>query len=185
MRWCLVLALDTTKARSLNSPARLRVAQPGDAAAVRAIALDNGLFTPRDIGTFDDALSDYFEHTPEGHQWIVVEQTDGDVVGAAYYASEPFGDRVWNLYFIGVRPDHHRAGIGGQLATHVEDTLNARGAQAARVLIVETSSLDGYDRAFYRSHGYVDVARIREFYGPGDDKIVFWKLLAGAHEGNK
>ena len=32
-------------------------------------------------------------------------------------------------------------------------------------------------RAFYRRNGYDEEARIRDFYGPGEDKIVFWKAL--------
>jgi hypothetical protein len=47
------------------------------------------------------------------------------------------------------------------------------------VLIIETSGSDGYEatRRFYRNHGYDEEARIREFYGPSDDKVVFWKAL--------
>lgn len=47
----------------------------------------------------------------------------------------------------------------------------------ARTLIVDTSSMDDYAqaRAFYRRQGLVEEARIRNFYGPGDDKVTFWK----------
>ncbi|MEO1249198.1 MAG: GNAT family N-acetyltransferase, partial [Pseudomonadota bacterium] len=30
---------------------------------------------------------------------------------------------------------------------------------------------------FYRRCGYVEEARIRDFWSAGDDKIVFWKAL--------
>ncbi len=33
-------------------------------------------------------------------------------------------------------------------------------------------------REFYPKHGYVEEARIRRFYGPDDNKVVYWKLLA-------
>jgi hypothetical protein len=47
------------------------------------------------------------------------------------------------------------------------------------VLIVETSSTDQYARTrdFYRQHDYDEEATIREFYGPDDHKVVFWKSL--------
>ena len=32
-------------------------------------------------------------------------------------------------------------------------------------------------RHFYSTIGYVEEARVREFYGPGDDKVIFWKSL--------
>ena len=42
-----------------------------------------------------------------------------------------------------------------------------------------SSSLERFapTREFYRKHGYDQEARIREFYGPGDHKVVFWKML--------
>ena len=45
--------------------------------------------------------------------------------------------------------------------------------------MIETSSVDSFEptRAFYRKLGYVEEARVREYYGPGDDKVIFWKLL--------
>jgi len=48
-----------------------------------------------------------------------------------------------------------------------------------RILIVETSGLEsfGATRAFYRKNGYDEEARIRDFYNPGEDKIVFRKVL--------
>ncbi len=70
----------------------------------------------------------------------------------------------------------HDDGSGGKLVAHVEAVLQEKGE---RVLIIETSGVPSFEptRAFYRNHGYTEEARIREFYGPGDDKIVFWKAL--------
>lgn len=158
---------------------RIRAATTGDVSALKSLALDNGMFEPGEMDDFDDALSGYLDGSLDNHFWIVLEDDSGDVVGAAYYAPEPFADRMWNLYFIAVRPGLHGRGVGRALITHVEDALRQQGEQVARVLIVETSSVDAYGqaRAFYRTQGYEEEARIREFYGPGDDKIVFWKSL--------
>ena len=43
------------------------------------------------------------------------------------------------------------------------------------MLLVETSSTDDYEaaRRFYDRAGFDREARVREFYGPRDDKIVF------------
>jgi ribosomal protein S18 acetylase RimI-like enzyme len=47
-------------------------------------------------------------------------------------------------------------------------------------LLIETSGVDDFEaqRRFYRGLGYTEEARIRNFYGSGDDKVIFWKSLA-------
>jgi ribosomal protein S18 acetylase RimI-like enzyme len=97
----------------------------------------------------------------------------------AYFAPEPFSDRMWNLYFIATAPDQHGSGTGTILIERVEDLLQGFSEEVARTLIVDTSSLDAYEqaRAFYNRRGFVEEARIRDFYGPGDDKVTFWKRI--------
>lgn len=162
----------------MNEQPSIRSATGDDIDRIRRLAIDNGLFGPDEMDGFDEMLAGYLDGSMVGHDWIVLER-DGDIAGAAYYAPEPFADRLWNLYFIAVDGDHHRGGIGQELLSHVEALLITRGHDVARVLIVETSSLDEYDRAraFYRKNAFDEEARIRDFYGPGDDKIVFWKAL--------
>lgn len=157
----------------------VRPATAGDVVQIRALATGNGMFAPDEMSGFDGMLSGYLDGSLEGHEWVVVESSTGLLVGAAYIAPEPFGDRVWNLYFIAVHPDHHRTGTGSALLSSVERTLRSRGAEIARVLIVETSSSAAFEeaRSFYVSRGFAREAVIREFYGPGDDKVVFWKSL--------
>jgi ribosomal protein S18 acetylase RimI-like enzyme len=161
----------------------VRAATGDDVDVVRRLALDNGLFAPDEMAGFDEILAGSLDGSLDQHCWIVLEDEELGVAGAAYYAPEPFGDRVWNLYFLAVAADQHRSGAGGALIGHVDVELRRRGEEEARVLIVETSSLDGYEaaRRFYRKHGFDEEARVREFYGPGDDKVVFWKsLVAGS-----
>ena len=153
-----------------------------DIDAIRSLAINNGMFEPDSMGDFDEMMSGYLDDSLADHAWVVAEDGTGQVVGAAYYAPEPFADRLWNLYFLAVRPGQHRDGSGTALISHVEQTLRQLGETRARILIVETSSLDAYAqaRAFYRKHDYDEEARIRDFYGPGDNKVVFWKSLTGA-----
>ena len=85
---------------------------------------------------------------------------------------------TWNLQFIAVNPVSQAAGTGSGLLAGIEHSLADR---KARLLIVETSSLDDYEaaRAFYAKRGFEEEARIREFYSAGQDKIVFRKMLTG------
>jgi hypothetical protein len=45
------------------------------------------------------------------------------------------------------------------------------------MLVVETSSRSVYapTRGFYGRRGYTEAARVREFYAPGDDRIILTK----------
>jgi ribosomal protein S18 acetylase RimI-like enzyme len=154
----------------------IRAATPSDVPAVRQIAIATGMFTDADWPDVESMMSDSVRGELEDHHWIVLEDHAGTVVGAAYYAPEPFSNHMWNLYFLGVRPASQGDGVGGALVAHVEAVLRARGE---RVVIIETSGIARFEatREFYRKQGYTEEARIREFYGPGDDKIVFWKAL--------
>ena len=157
----------------------LRSATLADIDPIKALAVDTAMFRPEETGFVDDMVSGFVAGTMAGHRWVVREGDDGAVVGAAYYAPEPFSDRVWNLYFIAVAPAVQGQGVGGEIMRHVEASLRERGPEVARVLVVETSSTDQYarTRAFYPKQGYVEEARIRQFYGPSNDKVVFWKSL--------
>lgn len=138
------------------------------------------MFAPDELDDFTQMFRGAVNGDLPGHQWLVAATREGGITAAAYVAPEPFADRVWNLYFIAVRPAEHGRGTGTDLLAYVESTLRDAGEATARVLIVETSSTDQYaaTRAFYVARGFDEEARIREFYGPGDDKVVFWKKVS-------
>ena len=48
-------------------------------------------------------------------------------------------------------------------------------------IYIETSNRGQYvpTRAFYLKCGYAEDAVLREFYGPGDDKVIYVKALGG------
>ena len=101
---------------------------------------------------------------------------DGAVIGFCYAAQEKLTEGTWNMLAIAVLPEWQGSGTGNALARHLENGLRNDGQ---RVLIVDTSGADGFAgaRAFYQAIGYTEEARVREFWAPGDDKIVFWKAL--------
>jgi len=163
----------------MDTPESIRMPASGEVEQIKRLAIDTDMFGVDEVGFFDEALAGFHQGSLADDHWLVVEGSDGRVIGAAYYAPEPFSDRVWNLYFISVSPDHQGRGLGTSLIGTIEAQLRSRGDDVARVLIVETSSTDHYarTRAFYRGLGYAEEARIRQFYGPTDDNVVFWKSL--------
>ena len=152
---------------------KIRLATQADAIAVNNISRETGLSG----GEGDNSK---LEPMDDQHTWIVLQDDSGMIVGAAYFGPESHSDRVWNLYFLAVTRKRQRGGTGTALVAWVEANLRNRGADVAKLLLIETSSVDSFEptRVFYRRLGYVEEARVREYYGPGDDKVVFWKLLS-------
>jgi ribosomal protein S18 acetylase RimI-like enzyme len=99
---------------------------------------------------------------------------EGELAGYACYGPTPDTDRTFDLYWIAVDPGAQGTGGGTRLLTEVERRLEG---QNARMLIVETSSRSEYapTRHFYERRGYAESARVRDFYAPGDDRIIFTK----------
>ena len=158
-----------------QTPLALRSSLPADQASLEHLAVASGLFQQSEIGEFSGMMSAYFAGETQGDFWISCVQ-DGVVTGAGYCGPEGFADRVHNLYFIAVEPALQGMGQGSAILAEVEQKLRSEGA---RMLIIETSGQGSFEltRRFYRKHGYDEEARIREYYGPGDDKVVFRKAL--------
>lgn len=154
----------------------IRPTTPDDTDALIALAGASGLFGPDELGQVAQMLTEHHAGGGDGHCWLTDD--DNGPVGVAYFAPERMTEGTWNLYLIAVHPDRQRQGRGKALLRHVEQSSAQRGQ---RILLVETSGLANFERvrAFYRSAGYDEEARIRDFYKAGDDKIVFRKALAG------
>ena len=122
----------------------------------------------------DDMFCASSNDSAQSEFWLTFD--DGSTVAIAYCAPEAMADGTWNLLLIAVHPDRQGEGIGTQVMSYVEEKLSSKGV---RILLVETSGTDDFrrTRAFYSKLGYNEEARIREYYGVGDDKIVFHKYL--------
>lgn len=132
---------------------------------------------------FDDAglthvRATFEQHCRDGSDAIWLIADDSAPAGVAYCAPEPLAPDVWNLLMLWTRADSHRAGHGTTLVDGIKAALQARGA---RLLIVETSSLPDFAaaRAFYARRGFVHEATIRDYYEPGEDKVVYTMPLQG------
>lgn len=101
------------------------------------------------------------------------------LVGYACFGPTPGTDRGYDLYWIAVNPTVQGEGGGTFLISEVERQLGDRNA---RFVLAETSSRAEYagTRAFYVARGYAEAARVREFYGPADDLVLFTKRLQPA-----
>ncbi|MBY0402634.1 MAG: GNAT family N-acetyltransferase [Cyanobacteria bacterium] len=156
---------------------RIRPATLEDTENMMALAQAIGLFQPEDLVTFKNRFIDALKGSlGKDHIWITLNTPH--LEGAAYYAPEIMAEGTWNLYFIGVHPNAQGKGFGKALLNHVEQSLIK---DHQRLLLVETSGEDSFEatRKFYSQNGYELEARIRDFYEPGNDKIIYRKALGG------
>ena len=119
-----------------------------------------------------------------GYAFLGAFTPDDELVGYACYGPTPDTDRTFDLYWIAVDPGAQGGGGGTQLLTEVERRLRG---ENARMLIVETSSRSEYapTRHFYEKRGYAEAARVREFYAPLDDRIIFTKRFHSPEGGER
>jgi len=112
-------------------------------------------------------------------RWLMADGCRRILQGFACYGPSMGTDRTFDLYWIAVDRAAQGTGCGTVLLSEVERRLEAL---HARMLVVETSSRSDYTatRGFYLRRGYVEAARVREFYAPEDDRIILTKRLAGS-----
>jgi ribosomal protein S18 acetylase RimI-like enzyme len=101
---------------------------------------------------------------------------DRRLIGFTLFGHTPCTVATWDLYWIVVDPAAQGGGVGRQLMNAAERDI---ASLDGRLVVVETSSRDDYGptRRFYDAIGYHQAARIPHYYAPGDDLIVYTKLL--------
>lgn len=155
----------------MNHNLTIRALQRGDLTGVRSVLDGTGLF-PSDMLT---EMAEPFLSGAAPHFWSVALQ-EGQPIGFAYCEPERMTEGTYNLLAIAVAPEHQRSGSGAALVRSIEAILRQEGG---RLLLVETSTDPDQAgaRAFYLKNGFTEEAHIRDFYAPGQTKVVFWKML--------
>lgn len=156
----------------VHSDYSIRAASREDLPALESLLSQIELFPPEMLSGM---MADYLDNPSSAAHWPVVLHNEAPVA-LCYCDEETLTEGTYNLYAIGIHPDHQGEGIGSVLVSHVISTLESLGA---RLLIVDTSGLPEYEgaRAFYQSLGFQEVACIPEYWAPGDDKITYSKKL--------
>jgi ribosomal protein S18 acetylase RimI-like enzyme len=102
--------------------------------------------------------------------------TENRIAGFLLLGPTPATEGTYDMYWIAVHPDFQGRGIAQELDEYATEFVRKRNGYW---LIAETSGQPGYERTrgFYTKQGYQSIARIPDYYKPGDDLIVFGKRL--------
>lgn len=153
----------------------LRPVTADDRAAIEQMFQSNTIFGKHEVAVALEVFDASLNPAQADYESVGVE-LDGRVVGWICWGPTPCTEGTFDMYWIAVDPSVHGAGLGSMLVAEMERRLTGR----ARLIVVETGGRKEYDatRGFYLARNYQEVARVKDFYAPGDDQVIFVKRLS-------
>lgn len=138
-----------------------------DRPVVESLLHSCGAFTEKEIAVCLE-LADVVLEKPDQKDYEFVVALDREVVGFVVFGPNACADGVETLYWI----VSGRKGVGTELIRYMETRI-----RHARMCVLETSGKPGYDRQrnFYEKLGFHVAARVKDFYRPGDDLVIYRK----------
>jgi len=153
----------------------VRLSRAEEREAIGRLTREAGIFTQEEIDTVFE-LFDAAQNDPHsGYNFLSAHLAD-QVVGFVCWGPTPLTEGAYDLYWICTDPQKRRHGIGRALFERVEREARQEGG---RLIAIWTSGTPPYAEAndFYRRVGCELVARIADFYRPGDDLLVWVRRL--------
>jgi len=107
--------------------------------------------------------------------YCIVDDQD-QAIGYICYGSTPMTQGTFDLYWIAVDPDFQERGVGSKLLSFLEEVAKAEGG---RMILADTSTIPHYEKTqkFYLKNGFQEVARVLDYYHPGNDRVTFCRRL--------
>jgi len=155
---------------------KLRELRAGDRPALESLIRATGVFSEEEVGVALELIDAGIANAACGYLFLVAADERDRAIGYACYGHTSMTDGVYDLYWIAVDPRVQRGGVGRALLRATEDDVRRRGG---RMIIIETAGKAEYEktREFYVRTECVEIARIRDFYRVGDDKVVYQRVL--------
>jgi GNAT superfamily N-acetyltransferase len=151
--------------------------EPSDLGAILNIVQSSGFFSTAEVELACELASDRLENgSQSSYQFLFVENDDGEVIGYTCYGLIPATVASYDLYWIAVSETSRGKKLGKLLLQKTEEIILGTGGER---LYAETSSRAQYasTQRFYQNCGYVAEAVLKDFYSPGDSKIIYSKVL--------
>lgn len=148
-----------------------------DRKSIEEILRSTDFFYEFEIQTALEIADETLEKGSEksGYYWLKITDEDG-VIAFANYGKNAFSTHSWELYWIAVHQNSRNKKLGSVLLKAIEDDVRKLGG---KILWIETSGRPLYasTEGFYRKNGYELQASLKDFYGPGDPKQIYSKVL--------
>lgn len=147
-----------------------------DLAAVRALTSATGFFSQEEIAVAVELVEERLAKGLRSGYHFFFAEDGGKIMGYTCFGPIPCTLSSFDIYWIAVLPEVQARGIGRELLKRTEQKIVDMGGTR---IYVETSARDQYRPTlrFYKRQGYRQEALLKDFYGPGDHKAVYLKIL--------
>jgi ribosomal protein S18 acetylase RimI-like enzyme len=150
--------------------------RPSDREIVRDIVVSSGFFSEAEVEVALELVQERLSKGLSSGYCFVFAEPKGEVIGYSCFGPIPCTKESYDIYWIAVKNELRGGGWGRQILKRVENRIMEMGGKR---LYVETSSRDQYKptQSFYRACGYREEAVLKDFYSPGDHKVIFLKVV--------
>jgi ribosomal protein S18 acetylase RimI-like enzyme len=147
-----------------------------DLIGVGEIVRSSGYFYEEEIAIALELVEEGLLDGPTSEYSFVFAELEDRLIGYSCFGRIPCTTVSYDIYWIAVQEDFRYSGIGNELLRRTEAQIAASGGTR---IYVDTSGRTQYSttRNFYQAKGYEVDALLKDFYAPGDDKIVYRKVL--------
>ena len=149
-----------------------------DVGRVRSLVTSTGFFSAAEVDIAGELVAERLtKGIRSGYHFVLAERGPA-LVAYTCYGPIDGTDGSFDLYWIAVSPEEQSKGLGAQVYARAEAAMRRAGA---RRIYADTSSSDRYmpTRGFYQHRGFAEQARLPDFYGLGDSKVIYVKTLTG------
>lgn len=161
-----------------NSLMKTRSLVEKDRARLLSMLIKTRSFTSAEIDVamelIDIVLKDQIQ---KDYQIYCMVDDQDQAIGYICYGPTPMTQGTFDLYWIAVDPDFQEQGVGSRLLSFLEKAVKAEGG---RLILADTSTVPHYEKTqkFYLKNGFQEMARVLDYYHPGNDRITFCKRLS-------
>jgi len=147
-----------------------------DPETIEELTTSCNIFYPEEIAVARELVEDRLLKGISCGYYFFFAEVDGRIAGYTCFGPIPMTRSRFDIYWIAVFKAFQGTGIGRLLMQKTEDQVQAMNG---RRIYVETSSRNEYSPAhrFYSASGYHPDAVLKDYYAPGDSKLVYLKIL--------
>ncbi len=148
-----------------------------DRATLLSMLIKTRAFTSAEIDVAMELIDLVMKNRVQKDYQIDCMVDDQDLaVGYICSGPTPMTQGTFDLYWIAVDPEFQERGVGSRLIGFLEERVKSRGG---RMILADTSTVPQYEKTqrFYSKNGFQVVAKIADYYHPGNDRISFCRRL--------